>query len=52
MIYTHKLTGAKLRIKKRYGDVVSCYVEETFIFGWHVKVDVIVCNVNNLIKVL
>ena len=51
-IYTHKLSGEKLRIKKIFGSVVSCYVEKPFKFSWNLNIDTIVCDMNNLIPVI
>jgi len=56
--HVHKLSGTRLRIKKNYGDVASCYTENPII-GYHdngeinqsLTTDVIVCQIENLIEI-
>lgn len=53
--HIHRLTGEKLRIKKLYGSVASCYVETPFaysqVWGKEEFTDTIVCNTDNLIPI-
>lgn len=46
--YTHKLTGERLRIKKDYGIIVSCYTENPYdLFGR--EYNIVVCLKENLV---
>lgn len=53
--HTHRLTGEKLRIKKLYGSVASCYVEVPFVYsqmwGKEEFTDTIICSIDNLIPI-
>lgn len=54
--HVHKLTGTRLRIKKLYDDVASCYTENPT-YQYHdngevsMVIDVIVCSTENLIEI-
>ena len=49
-IYTHKLTGIRLTIKKLFGSVASCrLVDKTIKMPYsNLTTDTIVCSLNNL----
>ncbi len=49
----HKLTGIEMTIKKNYGNVASCYLDEKDYFPLHDKshqmIKIQVCAIENLI---
>jgi len=48
-IYTHKLTGVKVTIKKLYGSVASCrLVDGTIKIPNNKTTDTIICSLDNL----
>jgi hypothetical protein len=49
--HTHLHTGERLRIKKDYGSIVTCYVEHPRQFNNRIRLDIIVCDKGNLIKI-
>jgi hypothetical protein len=50
--FTHKLTGEKMRIKKRFGTVVLCECETTTVITEkpYLANNAAVCDINNLIN--
>jgi uncharacterized membrane protein len=53
--HIHRLTGKKLRIKKVYGSVASCYTEDPIhysrLWGKVLYTDTVVCRMDNLIPI-
>jgi hypothetical protein len=50
--HVHILSGQKVRIKKIYGNVATCYVEPypiSIVWGKEEYSDTIICNLKNLI---
>jgi hypothetical protein len=47
-MYKHKLTGQKLRLKKKFGQVYVMYLEQPYFIYNNVLVDTCIVDSNNL----
>jgi hypothetical protein len=48
--YKHKITGQSLSIKKRYNEIVVCYIDKPYYITDTLLIDVCVCRLENLIE--
>jgi hypothetical protein len=46
--YTHKITGEKLILKKKYNDVGTFYIEKPYTIFTNLLVDTVICQFSNL----